>query len=116
MQDDLWNAVSLDSWRTIPVTRDRVATESDAKAGSATFYLNASEIGACPYPISLPHPAIHIDEETGIRTPIFIIQAEQADEKVYLGYRFLQPGNGLCLLSEVELLDEPNSEFIQNTA
>jgi hypothetical protein len=40
-----------------------------------------------------------------------IIQSERAGDKHYIGYRRLSGGNGICLRSEVQLLDNPDETF-----
>jgi hypothetical protein len=60
-----------------------------------------------PVPMSLPRPAVL--KETG--QPVFVIQAEQIAGKVAIGYRPLGGGNGLCMLEEVEFLEEPDERF-----
>jgi hypothetical protein len=87
-----------------------VAVEQDVKDGRASFYLgNADEIGAVHVDIGLPQCAIvHADQA---EIPAVVIQSERADDKHYIGYRPIAGGNGLCMLSEVELLSEPDARF-----
>jgi hypothetical protein len=111
---DLWAKIDVDQWQQTPCLRDRVAAEQDLKDGRAVFYLgNAAEIGAAYVDIGLPHRAvIHAD---GQHIPAVVVQSERADGKHYIGYRPISGGNGVCTLSEVELLSEPDARFHQQT-
>jgi hypothetical protein len=112
MTDELWGEIDLQHWRDVPFISGRVALEEDVQAGRAVFYLgNADEIGAQAYDIDLPRCAILTDEESGEVLPVIVIQVEQAEDVIYVGYRLLDGGNGMCTLPEVELLDEPDDRF-----
>jgi len=90
------------NWREVPVTRGRVATEEDVRAGCAVFYLeNADSIGALP--ISLPLPSLAKFLDVNIEVPVVIIQAEEAEGRTYIGFRFLEGGNGLASREEIKL-------------
>ena len=104
----MWDAFDPNDWEAIPYITGRMATEEDVKAGIAVFYLPNGGI-ACD--ADLPICAIHVDVETGERTPVVIIQAEQSGNLVSLGLRYIDGGNGICTFEEVELLQEPNHEF-----
>ena len=114
MDDPLWGKVDVEHWRQTPCLRGRVAIEQDVKDGRAVFYLgNAGEIGAVHVDIGLPHCAIvHADRA---EIPAVVIQSERADDKHYIGYRPIAGGNGLCVLSEVELVSGPDARFQQQT-
>jgi hypothetical protein len=106
--NDLWGPIDADRWQETPCLRGRVAVEQDVKDGRAVFYLKETrEIGAEFADIGLPHCAIL--SESG--APVVIIQSERADDKHYIGYRPLSGGNGVCLISEVELLERPDERF-----
>ena len=112
MSDELWGEIDIQHWRDIPHISGRVASEEDVEAGRAVFYLgNPDEIGVQSYDVSLPPCAIFTDEESGEDIPVIIIQAEQAEDMINVGYRFLDGGNGMCTLPEIELLDEPDDRF-----
>jgi hypothetical protein len=113
MGDELWGEIDIHRWSGIPYTSGHVASEEDVLAGRAVFYLeDPDEISARPYSISLPHCAVLTDEEAGEKIPVIVIQAEHADNIIYIGYRFLGGGNGMCTLPEIELLDEPDAGFL----
>ena len=111
---DPWGKIDVDHWQQTPCLRGRVAVEQDVKDGRAVFYLGtADENGAVHVDIGLPHCAIvHADRA---EIPAVVIQSERADDKHYIGYRPIAGGNGLCVLSEVELLSEPDARFHQQT-
>ena len=109
--DLLWGALDVERWQQTPCLRGRVAVEQDVRDGRAAFYLGSpDEIGAVHADIGLPHCAIlAVDGQP--RVPIVIIQSERVGEKHYIGYRPLSGGNGICVISEVELLEKPDERF-----
>ena len=114
MNDPLWGRVHVENWQQTPCLRGRVAVEQDVKDGRAVFYLgNADEIGAVHVDIGLPHCAIV--RSAGAEFSAVVIQSERADDKHYIGYRPISGGSGLCVISEVELLSEPDARFHQQT-
>ncbi|MCK8044298.1 hypothetical protein MSG37_05340 [Shewanella sp. 1CM18E] len=104
----MWESFKAEEWESLPYISGRVATEQDVESGIAVFYIPDESV-ACD--AVLPTCVIQIDEETNERIPAVAIQAEQAGELVYLGLRYLDGGNGMCELDEVELLESPNEEF-----
>jgi hypothetical protein len=106
-----WGAIDVNGWREVPCLTGTVATEDDVRAGRAAFYLGApSEIGAQFADIGLPHCAVWTDEQQQ-RIPVIVIQSERAGDKHYIGFRFLNGGNGVGLRFEFQLLDGPNELF-----
>lgn len=113
--NELWGNINIQDWQNTPCISKRIAVEDDVKAGRAVFYLqDPEEIGAEPIAFELPSCAILFDEETDEELPVIVIQAEEAEEKTYIGYRPLNGGNGICTLAEVKLLSEPTKEFFQD--
>ncbi|HLM61203.1 MAG TPA: hypothetical protein VK308_10385 [Pyrinomonadaceae bacterium] len=111
-EDDLWGNVNMRDWRNTPCISGRIAVEEDVKAGRAVFYLqDAKEIGAKPLELELPSCAILFDEESNEELPIIVIQAEEAENSTYIGYRLINGGNGICTFAEVKLLSEPDERF-----
>ena len=111
-EDDLWGNVNMQDWQNTPCIFGRIAVEEDVKAGRAVFYLQEpKEIGAKPLELELPSCAILFDEESNEELPVIVIQAEEAGDTTYIGHRFLNGGNGICTLAEVELLSEPDERF-----
>jgi len=112
MTDHLWGPIKLESWKGIQCISGRVAREEDVAAGRAVFFLEDPEmINAQALEVDVPRCAILTDEESGEELPVVIIQVEQADDKVYVGYRPLDGGNGICTEKEIALLDEPDERF-----
>lgn len=106
-----WGAIDINRWREVPCLTGSVATEDDVRVGRAAFYLQSpDEIGAGFEDIGLPHCAIWTDEHQQ-RIPVVIIQSERAGDKHYVGFRFLNGGNGVGLRFEFHLLDVPNEIF-----
>jgi hypothetical protein len=67
-------------------TSGRQATEDDINSGAAVFMLQVEgeNIGK-PIDILIPQYAVHIDQETGERTNVIIIQAEENDDSQVIG-------------------------------
>ena len=104
----LWGPIEMSQWQQTPHLSGRVAEEQDVKDGRAVFYLkDAKEIGAVYADIGLPHCGILLES----CTPVIIIQSERLDEKHCVGYRPLRGGNGICLISDVQLLEKPDERF-----
>lgn len=106
---DHWGEIRIEAWRDTPCTIGRAAREDDVREGRAVFYVDGpSEISALP----LPCCAL-LKEESGSLLPVIVIQAEGRDDGgTVVGYRPLSGGNGICMLNELELLDEPNDLFL----
>jgi hypothetical protein len=115
MSENLWGPVRGDEWWLLPCVSGRIAREEDVLAGRAVFFLsNAAQIKARPMPIRLPACALLTDQERPEKSAVIVIQAEQAGNATYIGYRDLQGGNGVCTLSEITLLDKPGDGFFPN--
>jgi hypothetical protein len=112
----LWGPIAIASWRATPCIRGRVATETDVKDGKAIFYFDLSKgQESSPFDLALPCCSIlHGENEREI--PVIVIQAETSisnanQVKNFAGYRLVAGGTGICLLHELELLDEPDGRF-----
>jgi hypothetical protein len=105
---ELWNAIDIDQWEATPHVRGRVAVEQDVQDGRAVFYLaDANEIGAVYVDIQLPRCAILV--ESG--TPVILIQSERVQQKHLVGFRPISGSNGVGLITDFELLEEPDDRF-----
>jgi hypothetical protein len=112
MIDHLWGPIEIESWKRIRCISGRVAREEDVAAGRAVFFLEDPEIiNAHALEVDVPRCAILTEAESGEELPVIIVQVEQADDKVYVGYRNLDGGNGICTEKEIELLDDPDERF-----
>jgi len=113
---ELWDAIDINRWREVPCLIGAVATEDDVRAGRATFYLQTpDEIGAKFADIGLPHCAVWTNEHQQ-QIPVIVIQSECAGDKHYIGFRWLDGGNGVRLRFEFQLLDAPNELFQRRDA
>ena len=112
--EELWGPIAMANWRETPCVRGRVATEDDAKAGSAVFYLNLSE-GQESHPIDLDLPRCAIFHEDGEDAlPVIVVQAEEGNNgstQLIAGYRPLTGGNGIYMLYQLEFLSGPDQRF-----
>ncbi len=96
-------------WPPLPETgfiSGRPATESDMDAGNAVFVSKAGgQLIGRPLDIEVPQFAIFKDAESRQRTRVIIVQAEEANGAMLLGYREVATGTtGLATLAEFELL------------
>ncbi len=99
---DLWGSIQASEWRNTPCVVGRPATEADAAAGNAVFYVPGDSAAA---PMNLPCCAFQSLED-GSEQPVVVIQAELAPHGTILGVRPLSGGNGMCMSSEVRLLPQ----------
>ena len=108
MSEIVWGPIDLGTWRDVPVLTDGVATEEDVRQGRAVFYLqNATSIGARPLPLDLPLCAVLREDDREV--PVIVIQAEEAEGRTYIGFRFLSGGNGVSTWDELEFLTGPEA-------
>jgi hypothetical protein len=108
-QSSALKPIDVAHWRDTPSLTGRAATQDDVGAGRAVF----AAPGASSQPIELhiPRCAIHTDQQTGKKTPVIVVQAEDVKGNKTIGIRFMSGGEGVCLLSELELLDGPDDRF-----
>src|SRR5262245_25848642 len=98
-REDLWGPIAMANWRDTPCIRGRTATEDDANAGRAVFYLNLSNgQESRPVDLDLPRCAILHEEGEG-DLPVIVIQAEEGNNgpgtaELIAGYRPLTGGSG----------------------
>jgi len=98
--DSLWGRLEKAAWASVPHVSGRAAREADVAEGRAVFYVPG---GSEPADLQLPCCAIqHL--ESGVSEPVVIIQGEHGPSGIVLGVRPLAGGNGVCMLSEVDLL------------
>jgi hypothetical protein len=76
------------------------------------FYLeNAEAPDTGPLAVPIPALAVLRDEDAQCDEIVVAIQAERTFEKRLVGYRFLNGGNGICTLEELEWIDALDSRF-----
>ena len=102
-------------WPELPkdcFVRSRPATQADAKRGCAAFVIEKAGVpGGTPLDIQIPQYAWHVDQASGKRTAVILIQAEENSGIKAVGYRELGSSSlGAALLSEMVLLgtDKPD--------
>lgn len=91
---------------TIKFVSERAATEEDINQGAAVFLLQSGDenIGK-PLNIEIPQYAIHIDGETGEKSNVVVIQAEEANGQKVVGAINIDSNDHMVgLLNEFELL------------
>jgi hypothetical protein len=104
--DHGWGPIDLDAWENVPCLSGRVAVESDVKTGRAVFHIQQASLHE-PLNISLPQLAYVEEKECGVL--VVAIQAERADAKRYVGYRYVDGGNGVALVEELVFIS-PDGE------
>src|SRR5258707_4276653 len=110
MDDSLWGPINRAQWRRVPHMSGVLATEEDVTAGRAVFVLgNLNELPARPSPLGLPALAMWPDPD-GAHRSVIVIQIELG-QKEFAGIRFPEGGNGVCLLEELEMIDENDQRW-----
>lgn len=108
---ELWGPIDLKTWRSTPCMRGTLATEADVRAGRAVFHLGSdsadvARVGAQPL------PCLGIQKLDGGRElPVVVVQVEEVPGKSFVGVRYVTGGNGVCFLSELELVDESDQRL-----
>ena len=83
----------------------RPATKADVRDGNAVFVAEREGVPVGePLAIEIPQYAVHVDVESGVRTPVIVVQAERAGGIGMIGYRTLAKQDGVGTLPEFELL------------
>jgi hypothetical protein len=104
MTSDPWGPIRPEMWNAVPAIRDRPATEWDVHGGIAVFYMGTESQEALP--LSLPQPAFYVDPDDGEMTPVVVIQAESSGNQHIVGVRYLDGGHGVCLLDDLNFVEE----------
>lgn len=118
--------IDLANWRAVPCVHGRIATRLDSEEGRAAFFIPrsdadyantdteaefAEEVQAIPLGI----PRCAVLNSDGEEVPVILIQAEvtlhHGVENRLAGYRGLDGSIGLCMLSELTLLEGPDERF-----
>lgn len=111
MEDDLWGPVDRARWRSVPHMDGTLATERDVEEGRAVFFLgNPRKVPAQPSTIRLPALALWPDSDGGSHRQVIVIQVEIGRQEI-AGIRFLEGGNGVCLLRELEFIDDTDRRW-----
>jgi hypothetical protein len=112
MDDFAWGPIDRERWRSVPHISGALATEADVKAGRAVFFLgNVDDVPARPGKIQLPALAMWPDSDLDdALRPVVVIQVEVGQEEL-AGIRFLDGGNGVCLLEELEMVGEDDPRW-----
>jgi hypothetical protein len=111
MEEVLWGPINPAQWHRVPHMSGALATEEDVKAGRAVFFLgNRGEVSARPSALRLPALALWPDPELGASRPVVVIQVELG-QKGFAGIRFVEGENGVCLLEELEMIDEDDPRW-----
>ena len=97
---------------TIKYVAQRSATESDINDGAAVFILQTEGVPiGTPLDINVPQYAIHTDEDSGEKTNVVIIQAEEANGQQVFGALMFETNEFMAGLSnEFELLGQTAPE------
>lgn len=110
-----WSEINIKNWKDIPYIKHERATKEDVESGRAVFF-TPDDQDTVPYEdLPLPCCAIHREDDSEHELPVIAIQAEIVNEKILVGYRMITGGNGICVLSELEILDGPDSRFVSPT-
>jgi hypothetical protein len=102
------NAVVI-HWPDLPkecFVSARPATVADVKKGCAAFMIGDTDTSVgTPLGIEIPQYAWHVDQKSGKKTPVILIQAEESSGIKAVGYKDVDsPSLSVALLSEMILL------------
>lgn len=94
------------TWPDLPkdcFVHARAATQADMAKGCAAFVIGKKGVpGGTPLDIQIPQYAWHVDQASGKRSPVILIQAEESSGIKAVGYREVgSPGLGAALLTEM---------------
>jgi hypothetical protein len=103
---DIWGAIDLASWRETPHKKADVASEQVVKDGTAVFYIRPDGNDHRILEVKVPSLAFFFDPETKERNIVVVIQGERVGDEELIGFRYLNGGNGICTVSELEFVDE----------
>jgi hypothetical protein len=104
MTENKFDPIELNDWKKVPFTKGRLATKKDIDLGKAIFQIEGNGEEHIPLEIEIPSLAYHIDQETNEKTKVVVIQGEQVGTKKVIGIRYLNGGDGVCLLFELEFI------------
>ena len=102
------NKIDLKNWTDTPHVSGRLATGSDVSSGAATFVIDGQGEEHKPLNIQIPALAFQIDLDTKEKTPVVLIQGEQVGDQQIVGIKYLDGSDGVCTLSELELVESPD--------
>jgi len=105
--------VTSNNWKNIPTFSGRLATKDDVDKNVAMFC--TVEAGEKLYEMDLPFCAIYTEKKTGERFSIIAVQAEAAHAEVVIGSVKISGETIVCLLSELEIVKNPDSAFFSIT-
>ncbi len=101
----LWGPLELVDWHKTPHIKNDIATEQDVKDGRAVFYIDKGKDHKI-LDIKIPSVAYQIDNKTKARTLVIVIQGEKVGKEEIVGIRYLDGGNGVCMLSELDFTED----------
>ncbi len=104
-----WCSAENTIWPDLSKTcfvKNKPASEEDVKNGCATFVIEkGGQLIGTPINIEIPQYAFHVDQATGKKTPVVIIQAEENSNIKAVGYKEVgTSAYGAALLEEIKLL------------
>jgi hypothetical protein len=104
MAENKFGPIELSDWKKVPFTKGRLATKEDIDLGKAIFQIEGNGEEHIPLEIEIPSLAYHIDQDTNEKTKVVVIQGEQVGTEKVVGIRYLNGGDGVCLLFELEFI------------
>ena len=76
---------TVENWKKIPCTKNRIATKKDVENGNAVFVIENADNK--PYEIDLPKLAYWNDSEAKKQKLVVIIQIEETSQGIVTGYK-----------------------------
>lgn len=98
---------------SIKYVSQRSATEADVNEGAAVFLLQSEGINiGSPMNLEIPQYAIHTDGESGVKSNVVIIQAEEANGQQVIGALIVGSNEFMAgLVNEFKLLGKSISNL-----
>ena len=109
MQKLLTLPITFGNWKEIPVFSGQLATKDDVDNGKALFSTIEAEGELCE--MDLPFCAFYTEKETRKKFSIVAFQAETAHKEVIIGATKIDGETVVCVLSELEIINDPDQEF-----
>ena len=110
---EMKSELTLENWKKIPCTKNRIATKKDVENGNAVFVIENAENK--PYELDLPKLAYWNDSETKKQKLVVIIQIEETSQGIVTGYKDFDGNYGAGFYYEFKILNDNEIENIKGS-
>ena len=109
MQKNFTYPITINTWKNMPVFSGRLATKDDVDKNRAMFC--SIEAGGKLYEMDLPFCAIYTEKKTRQKISVIAVQAEALHNEVAIGAVGMSGKDLVCILSELEIVRDPDQAF-----